>query len=569
MTTWVRSLLEQFGDRTALRVAPSPGAQALREYSGAELLELAGKLAATQQLPDERRVVLLLLPHCPELFLLHFGLILAGHIPAILAWPTTRVDPEKYQRNLLHQLRRIPAQRLITLPRLAQNLSTGLPYEVTGCDTANAAHFETVFRNRFAAEPTAAPAPGASRLPEDVLFLQFSGGTTGAQKCVPVTQTLLRAQLERLGTRLSLTPGDGVVSWLPLYHDMGLIACLWLPLSCGAASLHFAAADWLLRPELLLEYIDGCAASFTWLPNFAFAYLAQRRGAMSRRYDLRRMRAWINCSEPVRRSSMLEFARAFADLGVSGEQLQASYAMAENVFAVTQTDLQSPLRTIARTAVRHSALALRPQAHEVLDALYVSSGRCLPETEVRLKREDGALCAEREAGEVQIRSPSLFLGYWGEGGLDTRSFDADGWHSTGDLGFTDQGELFLIGRLKDVIIVGGQNVFPEDIEAIAGRVPGLRAGRIVAFGVDDAQMGTQSIVVIAEMADAFEAQAAVAIERAIRALLSACLGVSARYVHVLPTPWIIKSTAGKASRNDTRARFLAELRAPVTAAAAS
>lgn len=569
MSDWVRDLLAKFADRVALRVATSPGATSVQAFSGIETIARATRIAGEQAIVGERRIVLLLMPHCPELFLMHLGLILLGHVPAILAWPTTRVDPEKYQRNLIHQLNRIPADQLITLPRLADNLRGLLGYPVSSCDTANAAQFESAFRERFVTSAAPVARAHAPALPPDTLFLQFSGGTTGAQKCVPVTLPMLESQLRRLTASLAITEHDGVVSWLPLYHDMGLIACLWLPAYAGAASLHFAASDWLMRPELLLHFLESEQATFTWLPNFAFSYLAQRCGAIDRSFGLAHVRAWINCSEPVRSASVKAFIEAFSQFGVSAGSLQASYAMAENVFAVTQTDMGASVREIPRTVVRHAAVKARLQSDELLDQVYVSSGRCLPETSVRIVRGDGLPSRELEPGEIQISSPSLFDGYWGADGKDISATRGTGWYSTGDYGFFDRGELFVIGRLKDVIIVGGQNVFPEDLETIAASVPGVQPGRVVAFGLDDAVLGTQSIVVVAEAVEKADQQGAVAIERGIRSLISASLGVAARHVRVVPARWIVKSTAGKISRTDTRARFLAEMTKPIVPASAA
>lgn len=558
MNLWVDGLLARISTRTALRIAASPGANPIHEYSGEGLRAAASTLVEQQQLTGKRRIVLILMPHCPELFLLHFGLVLAGHVPAILAWPTTRVDPEKYQRNLVHQLQRIPADMLITLPRLAENLRGCLPYQVSGCDTQGSATFEAVFRQRFVGSEAPAPAKSSVELPDNVLFLQFSGGTTGAQKCVPVTQRMLESQLERLRTRLQFSSEDGVVSWLPMYHDMGLIACLWFPLYCAAPSMHFAATDWLLRPELLLKFLSLYKCTFSWLPNFAFAYLAQRVPANAEGLNLSHVRGWINCSEPVRRASMHAFAEAYRALGVSTDQVLASYAMAENVFAVTQTEPGHPTRTLHRSEVNHAAVRPSEQGFELLDDVYSSSGRCLPDTRIRIVDSSGAARGDREAGEVHISSPSLFTGYWSADGIDPRAL-SDGWYKTGDYGFRDNDELFVIGRLKDMIIVGGQNVFPEDLECLAAGVAGVRSGRVVAFGLDDPELGTQSLAVIAEMAEPFDPEIASRIEQAIRATISACLGLAARYVRVMPAPWIVKSTAGKISRNDTRARFLAEL----------
>src|SRR5262249_36027383 len=148
---------------------------------------------------------------------------------------------------------------------------------------------------------------------------------------------MLTEQLCRLSEALNKVKSDGVVSWLPLYHDMGLIACLYFPLLLGIPSLHFAATDWLLRPELLFHYIQQYEASLCWLPNFAFSYMAQRKEMMEDTYSLGHVRAWINCSEPVRRKSLRDFVERFGDWGVAPGALQSCYAMAENVFAVTQS----------------------------------------------------------------------------------------------------------------------------------------------------------------------------------------------------------------------------------------
>src|SRR5262249_33923267 len=162
---------------------------------------------------------------------------------------------------------------LITLPRLAENLQPGVGFPVSGWQLANISGLETMFMERFAAEAGDRPlAISKQHPPDDALFLQFSGGTTGTQKCVVVTSAMLAEQVWRLSEALAQDRSDGVVSWLPLYHDMGLIACLYFPLCAGIPSLHFAATDWLLRPELLFRYIQEYRASLCWLPNFAFSY---------------------------------------------------------------------------------------------------------------------------------------------------------------------------------------------------------------------------------------------------------------------------------------------------------
>ena len=550
--------LQRFPDRVLLRVVNSPGAQAVHEFTGKHLLD-SEKIARLQPISDNSRIVLLLLPHSPELFLLQIGLTLCGKVPAVLPWPTTRVDGLKYQRNLLHQLGQLPADHLITLPRLAENLQPGVSFPVSGCQLANSSRFETMFMERFNAE--ARPPPftvSKQHLPEDALFLQFSGGTTGTQKCVVVTGAMLREQVYRLSETLAQESSDGVVSWLPLYHDMGLIACLYFPLCAGIPSLHFAASDWLLRPELLFRYIQEYHASFCWLPNFAFSYMAQRKEMMESSYSLGHVRAWINCSEPVRRKSVRDFSERFADWGVAPGSLQSSYAMAENVFAVTQSAPGKSLPTVARSQVKGGSLSCQADAFELIDDEYVSSGRCLKGMRLRIIGTDGLPCPDFVAGEIQLQTPCLFEGYWDRNGFRRDAFTEDGWYRTGDFGFTANEEVFVIGRMKDIIIVAGQNIFPEDVEVITSQVAGVYPGRVVAFGVDNEELGTQGIGVVAEMSGEFDSTKVDRMEKEIQSLIVASLGVAPRFVRVVPQRWIVKSTAGKISRRDTRNRFLEE-----------
>jgi fatty-acyl-CoA synthase len=553
--------LRQAPDRVLLRVVDSPGARAVHEFTGRHLLESENR-ARLQPISGDSQIVLLLLPHCPELFLLQIGLTLCGKVPAVLPWPTTRVDSVKYQRNLLYQLNQLPADHLITLPRLATNLQPGVGFPVSGCELANSSRFEAMFMERFSPEARHQPfTVSKPHLPEDALFLQFSGGTTGTQKCVVVTGTMLSEQLCRLSEALSQDESDGIVSWLPLYHDMGLIACLYFPLWVGIPSLHFAASDWLLRPELLFRYIQEYRASLCWLPNFAFSYMARRKEMMEGSYSLSHVRAWINCSEPVRRKSVRDFAERFADWGVVPDSLQSSYAMAENVFAVTQSAPGKSLPTVARSQVKGASLSTQSDAFEVIDDEYVSSGRCLKGMGLRIIGTDGLPCPDFVAGEIQLQTSCLFEGYWDREGFRRDVFTEDGWYRTGDFGFTANEEVFVIGRMKDIIIVAGQNIFPEDVEVITSQVAGVYPGRVVAFGIDNEELGTQSIGVVAEMSGEFESAKVDRMEKEIQSLIIASLGVAPRFVRVVPQRWIVKSTAGKISRRDTCNRFLEEQQA--------
>ena len=556
----LRTRLLGQGEKTVLRVVVSPDFERPLEFTGRAIVGHATRLVRSLTLPKERSVVLLLLPHSPELFLLHFGLVLEGHIPAILAWPTNRVDTEKYQRNLVYQLEHLPADRLVTLPQLAANLDGKLACPVSGLDLENGANFEKLFPAEPVSErlkrqelPVQNTDPG-----EGTLFLQFSGGTTGAQKAIVVSAATMTEQLKQLAEALQFNSSDAVVSWLPMYHDMGLIACFWMPLWHGATSVQIAASDWVINPDLLLRYITRYRASICWMPNFAFSYLSQRGKHLRQEYRLDSVRAWINCSEPVHQRSVAEFLQAFADWGVRKESLQSSYAMAETVFAITQSEPGKKLTYVPRSEVKRGNQAYQQLTFDLIDDEYVSSGRTLRKAELRIVDGEGSDCVDGVAGEIYVKTPTLFSGYWGMEGFQTHSLK-DGWHATGDYGFLRNGELFVIGRFKDIVIVGGNNIFPEDVEGVVSSIEGIRPGRVVAFGVEDTEYGTQGLAVVAEMRDEFRYEAAFMLEAAIRKLVLTTIGTAPRYVAVVPERWIVKSTAGKISRRETRERYCQEL----------
>lgn len=557
----LRQRLAEAGGKVLLRIALSPNIDQPQEFTGSQILKQAQELVRDHVQQPAGSVVLILLPHSAELFLLHLGLILEGYIPAILAWPTSRIDAEKYQRNLLYQLRNLPADQLITSPRLAENLGPALPYITTPCLFPGHSGHDEAFAKRLHLDDLE-PVQGTARSDEkeeNAIFLQFSGGTTGAQKCVVITAEIMTAQLQRLKEYLTFGEGDGVASWLPMYHDMGLIACLWFPLWNSRPSLQMGASDWLLNPDLLFRFMQRYQATFCWLPNFSFSYLAAQKSRMNGPYDLSHVRAWVNCSEPVRLSSIESFAKEFSDWGVQKEQCQASYAMAENVFAVTQTPLSQTISTVPRTLVREQAIQTE---FDVIDDVYVSSGFPLKGMSVRIIDANQEILPEGKPGEIQLQTESLFQGYWGNEGFSRSAISTEGWYSTGDYGFFHEGQLYVIGRLKDIIIVGGQNVFPEDVETIVNSLNEVYTGRTVAFGITNESLGTESLCIVAEMRGEYETSRANILERQIKQSILAGIGIAPRFASVVPERWIVKSTAGKISRRETRQKFLKEKLAP-------
>ncbi len=354
---------------------------------------------------------------------------------------------------------------------------------------------------------------------------------------------------------------DRIYSWLPLYHDMGLIACFMLPLAYHLPVVMQAPDDWVLQPVTMPELISQYRCTLTWVPNFTLQFLARRvRAEDLEDLDLSSLRAIINCSEPVRAQSMDEFEAAYSPHGLRADALRSSYAMAENVFAVTQSDSspRGPKRLwMDGERFRNEHLTASVAVDSPGAICLVSSGRCLPGNEVRIVSEDGGDLPHGAVGEILIRSDSLFEGYYNRPDATAAAIKG-GWYWSGDLGIVWDGEVYVIGRRKDLIIVAGKNIHPHDVEEIVSRHADIHDGRVIAMGLYNADLGTEDIVVVAELHNDGSGVDAVAVERAVRGALVAELGVTLRKLYLKPPRWLVKSTAGKPARAGTRDKLLAE-----------
>jgi PAS domain S-box-containing protein len=296
------------------------------------------------------------------------------------------------------------------------------------------------------------------------------------------------------------------------------------------------------------------------VPNFAFQFLARRVRYEDRiHYDLSSLRALINCSEPVRAQSMDEFITAYRPCGLRPDALKSSYAMAENVFAVTQSAIDGvPHRLwIAGNELWSKHVAVPVTEKSAGSLCFVSSGRCLPGNQVRIISPDGTDLPDGEVGEILIRSDSLFDGYFNRPDLTAKAFQ-NGWYGSGDLGFSLDEELYVIGRATDLIIVAGKNIYPQDIEEIVCNHPAIHDGRTVAFGMYNPDLGTQDVIVVAEVETEEELKKVSKIEMALRNAIVAELDITPRVICLKPPRWIVKSTAGKPARSTTREKLLIE-----------
>ena len=495
--------------------------------------------------------VVLIMPQGIELMAAFAGAMLLGAVPAILAYPNFKVEPAKYRAGLAGVTANLKARMVVLDEKFPEEF---MEYVAVGSDTL-------VLRCKEDQEPHAEMDLRRPSLePDSLAFIQHSAGTTGLQKGVALSNRAVLLQLDHLASVLEITGQDSIYSWLPLYHDMGLIACFMLPLVLHLPVVMQSPTDWVMQPVTMVQLIAEHKCTLAWTPNFTLQFLARRVHADDRsEYDLSSLRALINCSEPVRASSMDEFLSAYSLAGLQPRVLQSSYAMAENVFAVTQSSINDQPRRLwisgARLRREHRAVPVDEGTDDA--ACVVSSGRCLPGNEVRIASPESKSLPDGAVGEILIRSDSLFDGYYNRPDL-TEAALREGWYWSGDLGFCLDGELYVIGRKKDLMIVAGKNIYPQDVEEIAFAHPAIHDGRAVSFGLYNPDLGTEDIIVVAEVEREEDLNDALEIERAVRSRITAEMGVAVRAVYLKPPRWIVKSTAGKAARATTRDKLFAE-----------
>jgi acyl-CoA synthetase (AMP-forming)/AMP-acid ligase II len=498
-------------------------------------------------------VVILILQHGEDLVYSFWGAILHGAIPSIMPFLTEKLAPERYRADLAALISVTRPAAVVTYPEFESEVRSALKEG----DSVRA----VILTDQLEAqsEPDFDSLSGMKRSPEDIVLLQHSSGTTGLQKGVALSHQAVFNQLEAYGRALDLNAKDVIVSWLPLYHDMGLIAGFLMPILSGIPLVLSSPFDWVRAPYKLMQSVSQYKGTLSWLPNFAFNFCSQKiRDRNLEGVDLSSWRAVTNCSEPVRFESHRAFYERFKSYGLKWEALQCSYAMAENVFGVTQTDSSRPpkIEQIDREAFMVERVA-RPPLEGQPAMLMMSSGWPISNTRVRILDEHGREVPERKIGEVALYSDCMLKEYYNRPDATQKAF-SDGWYLTGDYGYVSDGEVFVSGRKKDMIIVGGKNVYPQDLESLTYEVPGVHAGRSVAFGMFNDEAGTEDVVIIAEV-ESEDAAAQEKIADAIRQHVTKNSAIALRYVKVVGPKWIMKTSSGKTARSANKEKFLKEL----------
>ncbi|HEY5730187.1 MAG TPA: AMP-binding protein [Anaerolineales bacterium] len=498
-------------------------------------------------------VIVLILQHGENLLYAFWGAILHGAIPSIMPFLTEKLSPERYRADLSSLMSVTKPSAIVTYPEFESEVRSALR-------EGDSVH-SVIVTDRIG-RPTELDfdsQAGFKRKSDDIVLLQHSSGTTGLQKGVALSHQSVFNQLDAYSRALAIIDEDVVVSWLPLYHDMGLIAGFILPILSGIPLVLMSPFDWVRAPYKLMQSVSKYKGTLTWLPNFAYNFCAQKmRDRHLEGVDLSSLRAVINCSEPVRWESHNAFYERFKSFGLKAEALQTSYAMAENVFGVTQSPLGSEPVVVE---IDREAFMVQRVAKSPLDGSpsmkMMSSGRPLENVKIRILDDHGKEVSERVVGEVALQSNCMLTGYYNRKDLTVKAF-ADGWYLTGDYGFVANGEVFVSGRKKDMIIVGGRNVYPQDLEALTYEVPGVHGGRSVAFGIFDETQGTEDVVIIAEV-DSDDAAEQQKIADAIRLHVTKNSAIALRYVKVVDPLWIIKTSSGKTARSANKEKFMNEL----------
>lgn len=560
MTTFperLKSLHSRTSDRVALTL----------QFSNADDLSLtvdqllrgassyASALTRAKIQPGE--VVVLILQHGEDLVYAFWGAILHGAIPSIMPFLTEKLSPERYRADLSALISVTQPAAIVTYPEFEAEVRGALREGDSVRDVIVTAQIEKQVDLDFDS------LAGFQRKPEDIVILQHSSGTTGLQKGVALSHQAVFNQLDAYGKSLDLKDDDVVVSWLPLYHDMGLIAGFIMPILSGIHLVLQSPFDWVRAPYKLMQAVTKYRGTLSWLPNFAYNFCAQKiRDRHLEGVDLSSWRAIINCSEPVRWESHNAFYEKFKTYGLKREALQTSYAMAENVFAVTQSPLggEPAVLEIDRETFmseRVAKLVDDVNSHERSTMKMMSSGRPLDNVEVRVLDENRKELPERVIGEVALRSDCMLTGYYHRDDATRQAFH-DGWYLTGDYGFVSDGEVFVSGRKKDMIIVGGKNVYPQDLESLTYEVAGVHAGRSVAFGIFDEEQGTEDVVIIAEV-DSEDPAEQQKVADAIRVHVTKNSAIALRHVKVVDSKWILKTSSGKTARAANKEKFLKEL----------
>ena len=513
--------------------------------------------------------VALMLPTSRAFFVSYAGILLAGAIPVPI-YPPFRADRiEEYAARQAAILNNAEACLLLTFRR-AEAVAHLLKPRVRSLHGVVDA--EKLIE---AADKAPPPAPGAlpahlsgnrGRKSSDIALLQYTSGSTGDPKGVVLTHANLLANMRAIGEALQLGPGDVGISWLPLYHDMGLIGAWLTLLHFGVPLAVMSPLMFLTRPERWLQEFHKHRGTITAAPNFAYELCVRKIADKDiEGVDLSSCRAALNGAEPVNPETLERFAERFAKYGFRREAQLPVYGLAEASLAVTVPPLnRGPLvDRIERDAFTAHGHAIPAKREDTSAIAFVSSGKPLSKHEVRIVDDHGSEVTDRTEGFLWFRGPSATSGYFHNAAATEKLLplgpangdEKSAWVNSGDRAYRADGEIYVTGRVKDIIIKGGRNLYPHEIEELAARAEGLRKGCVVAFGLKDEASGTEKMIVVAESREREGARRA-AIAAVVTEKVTQGLGLPPDRVEIIPLGSIPKTSSGKLRREETKNLYL-------------
>ncbi|GAB2758560.1 fatty acyl-AMP ligase [Salinifilum aidingensis] len=470
------------------------------------------------------------------------GVWLSGGSATMLHQPTARTDLGQWAEDTLRVLRMIGARVVLLGPpfdELGDVLTdNGIAFQRLGelVDTPQ--------------DPEFTPVDAAE---ESVALLQLTSGSTAEPKAVRITHGNLGANLRAITEAGRLDPEhDVVVSWLPLFHDMGMVGCLAVPMALGMEAVKVTPADFVTRPLLWPDLITRYRGTVTAAPNFAYAITGRRMArAEEGDFDLSSVRFTLNGAEPIDPSAVRMFTAAGAPFGLRQDCMVAAFGMAEATLAVSFAPLHRGLEVDAvdADALEREGRAVPATSGGAGVRHFALLGEALPGLEVEVVDDAGARLDDREVGRLRVRGGAVSPGYVTVDGFAPTQ-DADGWLDTGDEGYLVGGQVVICGRRKDVIIMGGRNIYPVDIERAACEVDGVRAGNAAAVRLD-AGSRRERFAVVVESASAGDAEAERELRKQVTARVVDAVGLRPSAVVVLAAGGLPKTPSGKLKRSAT------------------
>ena len=522
------------------------------ELRACALADAARLRAAGVSVGDRVALIAETSPAFASLFL---GAVLAGAWPVPLPLPTSFGGRETYVEQIRNQLASSDPAIVLAPADLMDYVTEAAPAALPARDWE-------AFRGAHAA-----PIEPHRPQPDDVAYLQYSSGSTRFPHGVMVTHRALLANLRCHSLGMAIQWDDRVISWLPMYHDMGLVGCFLSPLANQISTDYLATEDFARRPLSWLTLISrntGCSVSYS--PTFGYDICARRvgQGTHSTRFDLARWRIAGNGADMIRPEVMQAFVDSFAPSGFRPTAFLPSYGLAEATLAVSLMPPGEGIiidevdeRLLSGALDDHAADA-KPRVRKIVNCGVPVLGH-----EVEIRSEAGAVLPDRGIGRIFFRGTSVMAGYFRDDAASAAALK-DGWLDTGDMGYLKKGYVYIVGRAKDIIIVNGRNYWPQDLEWAIEQLPGFKSGDIAAFSITQAEgHEVAAVLVQCRISDPAERMA---LREAIRAKVRALTGMTCLVELVAPRT-LPRTSSGKLSRVKARSMYLAGTIQPLSVAA--